>query len=100
VSGLLLSSRPTGSSINVQHIERASFGEEASIRLGDIIHSIDGVLINSYRDVLKALEGKNGKDADFIIRREIPRERDNYNYFVRRIEIDNALLVTENGPMK
>jgi len=100
VSGLLLSSRPTGSSINVQHIERASFGEEASIRLGDIIHSIDGVLISSYRDVLKALEGKNGKDADFIIRREIPRERDNYNYLVRRVEIDNALLVTENGPMK
>jgi serine protease Do len=100
VSGLLLSSRPTNSSINVQYVERASFGEEASVRLDDIIHSIDGILINSYQDVLKALEGKNGKDVDFIIRREIPRERDTYNYLVRRVEIDSALLVTENGPVK
>lgn len=104
VSGLLLSAPPYSSSensiINVQYVERASLGEEASVRNDDIIHAIDGLIITSYEDVLKALNGKNGKDVDFIVRREIPRERNNYNFLVRRVEIDQAVLVTENGPSK
>ena len=104
VSGLLLSTPPYPSSekslINVQYVERASLGEEGSVRNDDIIHSIDGVIISSHEDVLKALDGKDGKDADFIVRREIPRERNNYNFLVRRVEIDKAVLVTENGPSK
>jgi C-terminal processing protease CtpA/Prc len=104
VSGLLLSTPPHAYSekpvINVHYVERASLGEEASVRFFNIIHSIDGVIINSHDHVLKALEGKEGKDVDFIVRREIPRERNNYNFLVRRLEIDKALLVTENGISK
>ena len=104
VSGLLLSTPPHAYSeksvINVHYVERASLGEEASVRFFDIIHSIDGVIISSHDHVLKALEGKEGKDVDFIVRREIPRERNNYNFLVRRVEIDKALLVTENGISK
>jgi S1-C subfamily serine protease len=104
VSGLLLSNPPNAPAgkpiINVQYVERASFGDEVSVRVDDVIHSIDGNLIASYDDVLKALQGKEGKDIDFIVRREIPRERDNYNFLVKRVEIDKAVLVTENGPAK
>ena len=102
VSGLLLSYPPNAPSdksiITVQYVERASFGEEASVRVDDVIHSIDGNIINSHEDILKALQGKEGKDIDFIVRREIPRERNNYNFLVRRVEIDKALRITENGP--
>ena len=101
VSGLLLSAPTNASSdkpiITVQYVERASFGEEASVRIDDVIHSIDGALVSSHDDILKALSGKAGKDVDFIVRREIPRERNNYNFFVRRVEIDKAYLVTERG---
>ena len=104
VSGLLLSNPPNAPAgkpiINVQYVERASFGDEVSVRVDDVIHSIDGNLIASYEDVLKALQGKEGKDIDFIVRREIPHERDNYNFLVKRVEIDKTVLVTENGPAK
>ena len=102
VSGLLLSSPPNAPSevpiINVQYVERASFGEEASVRIDDVIHSIDGKIITSYKDVLIALQNKEGKEIDFIIRREIPRERNNYNFLLRRVEIDKTIFVNEAGP--
>jgi len=101
VSGLLLSTPPNASSdkpiITVQYVERASPGEEASVRLDDIIHSIDRITVSSHDDILKALDDKAGKEVDFILRREIPRERNNYNFLVRRVEIDKAYLVTERG---
>ena len=104
VSGLLLSYPPNSPSekpiVNVQYVERASFGEEASFRVDDVIHSIDGNIINSHDDILKALQGKEGKDVDFIVRREIPRERNNYNFLVRRVEIDKAIRITEKGPLE
>ena len=83
--------------INVQYVERASLGEEASVRYYDIIHSIDGKIIRAYEDVLQALEGKDGQDLDFVLRREIPRERDAYNYLVRRVEIDRVIQIDEKG---
>jgi len=101
VSGLLLSYPSNAPSdkpvINVQYVERASFGEEASVRIDDVIHSIGGNLINSHEDVIRALKDKEGKDVDFIVRREIPRERNNYNFLVRRVEIDKPIRITENG---
>jgi S1-C subfamily serine protease len=101
VSGLLLAAPPNAVPerpvINVQYVERASLGEEASVRYYDVIHSIDGKIIRAYEDVLQALEGKDGQDLDFVLRREIPRERDAYNYLVRRLEIDRVIQIDEKG---
>ena len=104
VSGLLLS-QPTrndvpAKTVTVQAVERASLGEEASIRLDDVIQSIDGIAIKSSEDVAAVLNGKSGKFVDFIVRREVPGERDNYNFLVRRVEIDKVAVVTENGVVR
>jgi S1-C subfamily serine protease len=100
VSGLLLAAPSNPSEkpiVTVQHVERASLGEEASVRLDDIIHSIDGQIIKTYQDVMAALKGKEEKDVDFVVLREVHRERYNYNYLMRRVEIDKAVLISESG---
>lgn len=101
VSGLLLSApenaSPEGPTVDVQYVERASLGEEASVRLGDVIHSINGRRIATYKDVVSALKGQDGRDIDFVLRRETPRERNAHQFFMRRVEIDKAILIDERG---
>lgn len=102
VSGLLLAAPENGPPseaplVDVQYVERASLGEEASVRLGDIVHSINGQRIATYQDVMRALKGQEGQDADFVLRREMLRERNVYQFVMRRVEIDKAVVVDERG---
>lgn len=102
VSGLLIAIPPFGDekSLTVQFIERASLGEESSFRYNDVVHSIDGRRIDTYEEALSILRAREGAECEFIVRREVPRQRDNYVFLSRRLEVDRAVEVRDNARVR
>lgn len=99
VSGLLIAPPPYGDqeTLTIQFIERASLGEESSFRFDDVVHSIDGRRIKTYGDILSAIKGKEGVECEFIVKREMPRQRNNFSFVSRKLEIDKPIEVNEYG---
>ena len=58
------------------------------------------MMIHNYEDLMKALDGKAGKSVEFIVKREVPKEKNHFNYLVRKVDIDNILVIDENGVRK
>lgn len=102
VSGLLIAIPPFGDekSLTVQFIERASLGEESSFRYNDVVHSIDGRRIDTYEEALSILKAREGAECEFIVKREVPRQRDNYVFLSRRLEVDRAVEVRDNARVR
>ena len=84
----------------VQMINRASMAEQAQIREGDVIMAIDGKPTKSLEDLMAALAGRENKEVEVMIKRERSQARYRYDYYVRKLEIDNLLVVDETGPRK
>ena len=81
----------------VQMVDDASLAEQAQIHSGDIVSSIDGVLVRSTADVENALKGKAGKEVEVIVKRERERNASRLDFLVRRVEVEEIRIVTERG---
>ena len=81
----------------VQMVDDASLAEQAQIHSGDIVSSIDGVLVRSTADVENALKGKAGKEVEVIVKRERERNASRVDFLVRRVEVEEIRIVTEQG---
>jgi len=85
----------------VQFLDDASVAQQSLFREGDIVLSIDGVNTKSHEDVLKALEGKDKKDVEVIIKRSRqPVGSTRYDFVVRKLRVENVFVVNEAGIQK
>ena len=101
VSGMLVggseASNADKSIMRVHMVDSASIAQESQIRYNDQIIAVDGVETKSPQDLMKAFEGKVGKEVELMIRVERPKDADEYDYFSRTIEVRDLKLVDETG---
>ena len=81
----------------VHLVNRASVAEQSQVREGDIIVAIDGAKTTSHDDLVAALRGKSGREVELVLQRARNAYRQEFDYFVRSLEIDEVLLVDEAG---
>jgi S1-C subfamily serine protease len=84
----------------VQMVNRASMAEQAQIREGDVILAIDGKPTRSHEDLMSALMGRENKEVEVMIKRERSQARYRYDYYVRKLDIDNLVVIDETGVRK
>ncbi len=83
----------------IHFIDDASIADRAQFNPGDQVTSIDGIAADSYEAVLKALKERNGKEAEFIVKRErSPQGSGRHDYLVRQLLVKNVFEVTERAP--
>lgn len=101
LSGMLVGGTTiTGAPIDqmfVHLVNRASVAEQALVREGDIITAIDGKDTKSHDDLIAALKGKENKEIEITIKRERAKARLRYDHFVRRLDVDDVLVIDETG---
>jgi serine protease Do len=83
----------------IHFVDQASLAERGAFRPGDQIASIDGIVCDSYEATLKALGERNGKEAEFIVKRErLPQGSQVYDYKAMQLLVQDVFEVTESGP--
>ena len=99
-SGLLIGppaerERPQDQMI-IHQVETASEGEQASVFEGDVVLAVNGIRTRSLEDLLRALEGLEGKDVELVIRRtRRTSELYQYEYLIRSVEVDRVLQIDQ-----
>jgi serine protease Do len=78
----------------IHQVQTASEGEQASVFEGDVVLAVNGIRTNSRDDLLRALEGMEGKEVELAIRRT-RRTSDffQYEYLIRTVEVDRILPI-------
>ena len=101
VSGMLVGVSDVSDSdksvMYVHQVDRATLAQEAQIREQDVIIAIDGIETKSPADLVRAFEGKDGKDVEIMIKRERSSSRERYDYFARSMEVRDLKMVDEQG---
>ena len=82
----------------VQFVNDASVAEQAQFREADIVLSINGVETKSHDGVLKSLEGQVGAEVEIVIKRERqPVGNGRFDYFARKLDVNDVFVVDESG---
>ncbi|MEJ2125196.1 MAG: trypsin-like peptidase domain-containing protein [Alphaproteobacteria bacterium] len=82
----------------VQFVDDASLAEQSLFYRNDQISAIDAITIDSYEKLLKVLTQRNGREAEFIIKREhYSHTLEWYDYVVRKLRVEHIFEITENG---
>ena len=75
----------------IHQVETASEGEQASVFEGDVVLAVNGIRTKSRDDLLRALDGLEGKDVELAIRRtRRSSEIYQYEYLIRTVEVDRV----------
>jgi hypothetical protein len=73
--------------------------EQAQFNPGDQVTSIDGIVADSYDVALRTLKERNGKVAEFVVKRKQPPQGSrSFDYLLRQVEVGHVFEVTGNVP--
>ena len=83
--------------LKVDYIDAASLGQQAQVRIGDIVLSINGDTVQTARDLLNALKKGGSEEIEMVLRRDVSSERSRRQFVVRRLEVEQPMLIPEAG---
>ncbi len=83
----------------IHFVGEASLADRAPFNPGDQVVSIDGIAADGYEALLKTLKDRDGKEAEFIVKRERPPAGSGeHDYKIKSLLVAHVFEISESEP--